>query len=39
LNDTWVAVCCLHLRPSPATLNLKDFRDFAEHEGLVLITR
>ncbi len=32
MNDTWVAACCL-VRDLPlATLNLKDFRDFAEHD-------
>jgi predicted nucleic acid-binding protein len=33
VNDTRVAACCLPL----ATLNVKDFADFAEHDGLVLI--
>jgi toxin FitB len=37
-NDTWVAACCLAYELPLATLNLKDFRDFAEHEGLILIT-
>ena len=37
-NDTWVAACCLAYDLPLATLNLKDFRDFAEHEGLVLVT-
>ena|ERR1700722_1090898 len=37
-NDTWVAACCLAYDLPLGTLNLKDFRDFAEHEGLVLIT-
>jgi toxin FitB len=36
-NDTWVAACCLAYDLPLATLNIKDFRDFAEHEGLVLI--
>ena len=36
-NDTWVAGCCL-VRDLPlATLNLKDFKDFAEHDGLKVI--
>ncbi len=36
-NDTWIAACCL-VRDHPlATLNVKDFADFAEHEGLELI--
>ena len=34
VNDTWIAACCL-VRDLPlATLNLKDFEDFAEHDGL-----
>jgi toxin FitB len=37
-NDTWVAACCLAYELPLATLNVKDFRDFAEHDGLVLIT-
>lgn len=36
-NDTWVAACCLAYDLPLATLNVKDYRDFAEHEGLVLI--
>ena len=36
-NDTWIAACCL-VRDLPlATLNHKDFDDFAEREGLRLI--
>ncbi|MCA1705008.1 MAG: type II toxin-antitoxin system VapC family toxin [Actinobacteria bacterium] len=37
-NDTWIAACCLVRELPLATLNLKDFSDFAEHEGLVLIS-
>jgi toxin FitB len=33
----WVAACCLYHDLPLATLNLKDFEDFAEHEGLTLI--
>lgn len=37
-NDTWIAAC----RPVDdlplATLNIKDFTDYAEHEGLTLIS-
>jgi toxin FitB len=33
-NDTWVAACCLVRELPLATFNLKDFFDFAEHEGL-----
>lgn len=33
-NDTWIAACCLVRELPLATFNLKDFTDFAEHEGL-----
>jgi toxin FitB len=36
-NDTWIAACCLIRRLPVATLNQKDFADFAEHEGLTVI--
>jgi toxin FitB len=36
-NDTWIAACCLVYGLPLATLNIKDFEDFAEHEGLVLL--
>jgi hypothetical protein len=36
-NDTWIAACCLAYELPLATLNVKDFRDFAEHEGLRLL--
>jgi predicted nucleic acid-binding protein len=36
-NDTWIAACCLVDDLPLATLNVKDFADFAEHEGLILI--
>jgi toxin FitB len=36
-NDTWIAACCLAYDLPLATLNVKDFRDFAEHEGLILL--
>jgi predicted nucleic acid-binding protein len=36
-NDTWVAATCLARDVPLATLNVKDFSDFAEHEGLVLL--
>ena len=32
-NDTWIAACCLVREHPLATLNVKDFADFAEHEG------
>jgi hypothetical protein len=36
-NDTWIAACALTVDLPLATLNVKDFLDFAEHEGLQLI--
>lgn len=36
-NDTWIAACCLVADLPLATLNRKDFDDFAEHEGLDLL--
>ena len=38
INDTWIAACCLVADLPLATLNLKDFEDFAEHDGLRLIS-
>jgi toxin FitB len=37
-NDTWIAACCLSEGMPLVTRNVKDFVDFAEHHGLVLIT-
>ncbi len=37
-NDTWIAACCLTFDLPLATLNVGDFQDFVDHEGLVLIT-
>lgn len=36
-NDTWIAACALAYGLPLATLNTKDFKDFAEHGGLNLI--
>lgn len=36
VNDTWIAACCLAYQLPLATKNVKDFEDFAEHEGLRL---
>jgi toxin FitB len=36
-NDTWIAACCLTDNLPLATLNTKDFADFAEQDGLTLI--
>jgi len=38
INDTWIAACCLVYNLPLATLNVKDFADFAEHEGLTVVT-
>ena len=38
-NDSWIAACCLTRGLPLATLNIKDFADFREHEGLDLVTR
>ena len=36
-NDTWIAACCLVRRHPLATLNLKDFADFAHYDGLDIV--
>jgi toxin FitB len=36
-NDTWIAACCLSEGLPLITRNVKDFTNFAEHHGLVLI--
>ena len=36
-NDSWIAACCLARELPLATFNVKDFADFAEHEGLKLV--
>jgi toxin FitB len=37
VNDTWIVACCLVDELPLATLNTKDFGDFATHEGLVVL--
>jgi toxin FitB len=37
INDSWIAACCLARALPLATLNVKDYGDFAEHEGLELV--
>lgn len=37
VNDTRIAACCLVADLPLATRNLKDFTDFAEHDGLRVI--
>lgn len=36
-NDTWIAASCLGHQFPLATFNIKDFEDYADHEGLHLI--
>jgi toxin FitB len=38
LHDTWIAACCIEAGLPLLTLNHRDFADFAEHDGLVLLT-
>ena len=35
-NDSWIAACCVARGLPLATLNVKDFEDHVEHDGLVL---
>jgi predicted nucleic acid-binding protein len=37
LHDTWIAACCIEVGLPLLTLNRRDFDDFAEHDGLVLL--
>lgn len=37
-NDSWIAACCLTYELPLATLNVADFSDFVEYEGLRIIT-
>ncbi len=39
VNDTWIAACCLAYDLPLATMNIKDFADFAGHDGLTLTIR
>jgi toxin FitB len=36
-NDSWIAACCVARGLPLATLNVKDFADHVEHDGLVLV--
>ena len=38
VNDSWIAACCLTYDLPLATLNAADFQDFADYEGLQVIT-
>jgi toxin FitB len=37
LNDSWIAACCLESGLPLLTLDRRDFADFAERDGLVLL--
>lgn len=37
INDTWIAACCLVEGLPLATLNVKDFADFVDHNGLTIV--
>ncbi len=37
VNDSWIAACCLVRELPLATLNIKDYVDYTEHEGLELL--
>lgn len=37
VNDSWIAACCLAREFPLATLNIKDYIDYTEHEGLELL--
>lgn len=37
VNDSWIAACCLVHRLPLATLNGKDYADFAEYDNLRLL--
>ena len=38
LHDTWIAACCLENGLPLLTFNRRDFADFAEHDGLLLLS-
>jgi predicted nucleic acid-binding protein len=38
LNDSWIAACCIERGLPLLTLNRRDFADFAEHDGLLLLS-
>jgi predicted nucleic acid-binding protein len=37
LNDSWIAACCIERGLPLLTLKRRDFADFVEHDGLVLL--
>jgi predicted nucleic acid-binding protein len=36
-NDSWIAACCLANGLPQMTANIRDFADYAQHEGLTLV--
>jgi toxin FitB len=38
VNDSWIAACCLARELPLATLNVKDYADVVQHQGLTLLT-
>lgn len=36
-NDMWIAACCIRHQIPLVTLNVKDFADFADYDGLILV--
>ncbi len=38
VNDTWIAACCISRQLPLMTFNRRDFVDFEEHDGLVLLS-
>lgn len=37
MNDMWIAATCITEGLPLATLNVKDFEDFAQYDGLQLV--
>jgi predicted nucleic acid-binding protein len=37
LTDTWIAACCIHAGLPLLTRNRRDFADYADHDGLMLL--
>jgi predicted nucleic acid-binding protein len=38
VNDSWIAACCLARELPLSTLNVKDYAELVQHEGLTLLT-
>ena len=37
LNDSWIAACCIESGLPLLTLNVRDFAEFRDHDGLLLL--